>query len=115
MRKAPIQVTHGSCSIDRDGCATSPNYPLDYGSNQACTFQASGIFMKSVDFQTESGYDKLTVNTQTYSGNIGPAAVHVTGSMSWTSDDSVQKRGWKICPTVPTEVTTATTVLGVVF
>ena len=110
MHKAPIQVTHGSCSIDSDGCATSPNYPFNYGSHQACTFLASGILIKSVDFQTEI-YDKLTVNTQAYSGAIGPAAVLATGSMSWTSDNSVQSKGWKICP----EATTATTVLGVVF
>jgi len=76
----------------------SPNYPLVYGRNQACTLRTLGMFISSVDFLTEAGFDTLTLNEVGYSGTTRPAVgLYVEGSMSWTSDYSEQKSGWKIC------------------
>merc|ERR1719277_2445086 len=58
---------------------------------------SDGVRLNVLEFDTESGYDFLTVNDQQYSGNIGPDDVLATGTIHWTSDYSVTKRGWVIC------------------
>jgi hypothetical protein len=49
-------------------------------------------------FSTEHVYDKVTVNGVQYSGSTGPDGV-VASSMTWWSDGSVVRDGWKICQT----------------
>eukprot|EP00959_Pyramimonas_sp_CCMP1952_P257404 5377773-Pyramimonas_sp.AAC.3 len=52
-------------------------------------------------FDTESGYDYLSMNGVDYSGNItnGPAGVTVnTGTfITWRSDRNVERAGFEIC------------------
>merc|ERR1719460_2724342 len=61
-------------------------------------------------FDTERGYDKLVVNGATYDGRSGPEGVIPNGVISWTSDSSVTRSGWKICAT--SAVTTTRPVPG---
>ena len=62
--------------------------------------------LTSHHFSTERGYDKVTVNGVQYSGvqysgvqYIGPTGPNgvVASSMTWSSDGSVVRPGWKIC------------------
>merc|ERR1719265_1225857 len=34
------EVVEGPCTVDDNGCALSPNYPAQYGSNMACKVKA---------------------------------------------------------------------------
>eukprot|EP00928_Gymnodinium_smaydae_P052825 TRINITY_DN3697_c0_g1_i4.p1 TRINITY_DN3697_c0_g1~~TRINITY_DN3697_c0_g1_i4.p1 ORF type:complete len:2404 (-),score=413.62 TRINITY_DN3697_c0_g1_i4:118-7329(-) len=94
-------VNEGECKLtDGGNCVTSPNYPSHYGSSQSCTILpppgSAPIEMKY--FNTESGFDKLFVNGQAYQGAIAEGTTVTTSSeMTWTSDGSVQRKGWKLC------------------
>jgi len=53
-------------------------------------------------FHTERDYDKLTVNGVEYHGegnNYGPSgvAMYTGNQMSWRSDGSVTRDGFKVC------------------
>jgi len=105
------QVTDGPCSIDANYCLRSPNYPSAYGNRQACTIAiddslAVPILVK--DFQTEAKYDKLIVNGDAYSGNAGPDGIVPQGSISWSSDSTVQETGFVLCPQSAATTTTTT-------
>ena len=92
-------VTSGDCSIDSEGCATSPNYPSDYGNNEQCEVSVpSGSVVSAVDFETEHGYDFLNVNGAAYSSTSGPVFVAPLDTVSWISDGGVTTSGWKLCP-----------------
>jgi hypothetical protein len=64
-----------------------------YGNNETCAIQVlAPVTLNTPDgFQTEAGYDILTVNGRAYSGTTGPAGQYVpAGSMiTWVSDYSV--------------------------
>lgn len=83
----------------------SPNYPRIYGPNAACSMTASAAGKLVIeDFKTEPEFDTLTLNGQVYSG--GPELLwaeqsgkSVVGVVTWTSDESVGKNGWKLCLT----------------
>lgn len=94
-------VVSGPCTVDNDGCALSPNYPESYGNDQFCEIQildTAAFPILAPSFNTESNYDILTVNGQSYSGGMGPSGVVPTGFISWSSDFSVTYSGWKLCP-----------------
>jgi hypothetical protein len=56
--------------------------------------------IKVDSFLTESKYDKLEVNGKFYHGTAtGLEGVLPVGHMTWTSDGSVEKSGWRLCPT----------------
>merc|ERR1719468_391818 len=81
-----------------DNCISSNNYPNGYGNNEECTVELFGdIPFVTESFTTESRYDKLTVGGVEYSGNSGPPKGSYSGSISWSSDFSVTKAGWKMC------------------
>jgi hypothetical protein len=75
-----------------------------YGNSQSCVISVLGnVGAITVEaFSTESGYDKLTVNGMAYSGSAGPQGVTPTPSVNitWLSDGSVTKAGWKICTVI---------------
>jgi len=105
------QVTDGPCSIDANYCLRSPNYPSEYGPKQACTVAVDNslavpIFVK--DFLTEAKYDKLIVNGAAYTGSAGPSGIVPQGSISWSSDGTVQKTGFVLCPQGAVTTTTTT-------
>jgi len=79
-------------------CVSSNNHPSNYGNGEECEITLYGSVAISVDaFNTESRYDFLTMGGQSYSGTSGPASGSYTGVISWASDYSVTKSGWKLC------------------
>jgi len=106
--------------MDDNGCAMSPNYPSLYGNDESCTIRVdiAAIGPLNVEsFQTEHHYDKLKLNGRSYSGSQGPNNVVPSGDITWSSDYSVKRSGWKICAgstasstsTVHTTTTTTST------
>jgi hypothetical protein len=94
-------VSSGYCTVDTNGaCFRSPNYPSKYGSYERCTITAHEAVTLSVTaFDTESGYDVLTVNGVQYSGTTGPGGVQVSAgsTITFTSDGGYEYSGFEIC------------------
>lgn len=107
----PVFTVSGDCTEDSaTRCVSSQNYPLDYGNNQACTISLGFPEIRVVAFNTESTYDKLTVNGIEYAGTAGPNGVTPETEIVWASDFSAARSGWQICPpatSTPTVQTTA--------
>jgi len=81
-------------------CISSPNFPDVYGNHQSCEIEVPPGVTEAISvvaFDTEDGYDYLWVNGHGYSGADGPAGVTPTSSITWSSDSSVMKSGWKMC------------------
>jgi len=92
-------IKAGPCTIDQAGCVKSPNYPAKYGGAQSCNLLMTGV-ISSVDFDTEGNYDTLRVNGVSYSGSGAKApsvGLLLSGDQLWTSDSSMNKKGWRIC------------------
>ena len=89
-------------------CVCSSNYPGDecaatstaegqYSASQSCQVAFVGSVVLQVHlFDTESCCDKMTVGGIQYKGTAGPDGVSAS-SLSFVSDYSVQKSGFKIC------------------
>jgi len=98
------QVTSGDCTIDKDCCLLSPNYPEDYPNDAACTVRVGTdpgpIHQES--FATEWIYDSLTVgglygDSRSFSADTGPHDYTPLGEITFSSDDSVAGKGFKLC------------------
>jgi len=92
------ELSGSGCTMDGD-CISSLNYPGNYGNNEACNVQLYDVSLRFDAFNTESRYDYLRVGGTGYSGTSGPADGSYSGSMSWASDYSVTRSGWKVCRT----------------
>jgi len=102
----PVFTVTGDCTKDETtGCLTSKNYPQEYGTQESCTVSVGYPKIRVVDFNTESGFDKLRVNAVDYSGSTNPDGVTPTTEIVWSSDFSETRSGWKICPDVVTSPT----------
>ena len=102
------------CSID-GVCVQSSNYGVDnYGVSETCSVNVPAGQAISVEaFETETGYDLLTINGNDYSGpartggecrpgrfnrcGMDPTLVTDGTPIEWNSDHDIAKRGWKIC------------------
>lgn len=94
-------ITGDGCQVESN-CITSNNYPSDYGNGEECSIGLYGDIPIRVDaFETESRYDLLTVGANRYSGTSGPSSgTYAAGTtISWESDYSVTRSGWKLCRT----------------
>lgn len=107
-------VVTGDCTVDEDLCIRSPGFPSSYGNNEACDINVEASLatpIRAVDFQTEEKYDFLTVSTGTrevqYHGTIGPEGVTPVDKIIWSSDSSVTRGGWRLCPQLKAEESTA--------
>ena len=92
-------LTSGSCTID-GSCVMSPRWPGFYGNNGRCEITvASGGVVTAESFATESGYDYITLAGVRYEGSSGPQDVSVTAGsvLTWYSDGSQTRAGWRIC------------------
>merc|ERR1712003_316677 len=93
----------GSWTVSGTGCTKvgnciqSNNHPSEYGNNEACTISANNVAFTVDAFNTESGYDFLIVGGASYSGTSGPANGSYNGDITWSSDYSVTRSGWKLC------------------
>ena len=96
-----LEVTAGSsfCQIDANGCATDGAGA--HGNYEACTIRvgAAGT-LTATQFDTETGYDYITIGGIRYEGSTGPTGVAVAAgsTFTWLSDGSVTRAGWTICP-----------------
>ena len=102
----------GQCVV-RGDCVCSSNYPAASG-DAACTAtnttadsQYSNselclvVFSQPVElqshmFDTEVGYDMVTVDGQDFEGDVGPEGV-LASALRWSSDGSITRGGFKIC------------------
>jgi len=90
-------VSGSGCALDGE-CIASSNHPSNYGNRQSCNVALYGdIDITFEAFNTESRYDWLTIGGQRYSGSSGPSSGTYSGSISWTTDGSITKSGWKLC------------------
>jgi len=91
-------VVGGSGCAIVDNCISSSNHPGDYANSEECTIRLYGdIDLTFEAFNTESRYDTLTVGGVTYSGTSGPPNGSYSGAISWRSDRSIVKSGFKLC------------------
>merc|ERR1719297_498370 len=91
-------ISGSGCQQNGASCVSSVNHPSNYGNNQACTVTLDGDVSISVaEFNTESGYDFLTIGGTQYAGTSGPPSGVYSGVISWSSDYSVTRSGWKLC------------------
>ena len=88
-------VDGGRCVSDGGG---------DYGPSENCKVQALRPFAATAtEFDTEAGYDILTVAGTEYYGSEGPQGLPVDAGaeLVWTSDDSEFGSGFKVCAVEP--------------
>jgi len=90
-------VTGTGCTLI-DNCIQSTNHPGNYGNNEECTITVQDVSLTVDAFNTESRYDFLTMSDgAAYSGTSGPSDGTYSGVISWASDYSVVRSGWKLC------------------
>lgn len=76
----------------------------DYGNNENCVVEALQDVTLSVgSFNTESYFDRITVNGQRFSGAAGPngEAMADGETLEWYSDYSITRSGFVICAVPP--------------
>lgn len=91
-------VIEGNCTVD-GVCVSSPNFPEPYGNKDYCLISLPKPSLLEVTaFETEKGYDKLTVNRQQFSGtSLVGDSFNAWTNITWRSDESVVERGWQLC------------------
>jgi len=92
-----FEVISGTGCTKTGNCIQSSNHPGDYGNNENCNINAYEAEITVEAFNTESGYDFLSMGGASYSGTSGPASGTYTGVISWASDYSEVRSGWKLC------------------
>lgn len=93
-------VQSGPCSVDSQGCVTSPNFPSTYGSNQSCQILVGRPgYISSSSFDTEAQADFLTISGRIFSGSNGPQNVLCDQFciIAWASDSDIVRSGWRLC------------------
>jgi len=71
-----------------------------YGDNEACVIKTlRALAVTATEFQTESGYDHLTIAGTLYHGDYGPQALplYQGAELVWTSDGSITFDGFTVC------------------
>eukprot|EP00405_Crypthecodinium_cohnii_P010452 CAMPEP_0206425250 /NCGR_PEP_ID=MMETSP0324_2-20121206/3685_1 /ASSEMBLY_ACC=CAM_ASM_000836 /TAXON_ID=2866 /ORGANISM="Crypthecodinium cohnii, Strain Seligo" /LENGTH=241 /DNA_ID=CAMNT_0053890007 /DNA_START=42 /DNA_END=765 /DNA_ORIENTATION=+ len=99
-----LWLVTGGCQVDLvdSNCITSPNFPQEYSNNEACSMQmadSTSRFMEVTHFDTEQGFDVITLDGQNYSGR---SPGHLDGlrhnsTLSWRSDNATTGKGWRVC------------------
>ena len=88
----------GRCYVDSSGCVTDGGG--NYGNDEQCTIRVllSGT-LTATQFDTENGFDWVTIGGTRYMGTAGPVGVGVAAgsTLTWRSDHSVTRAGWTIC------------------
>ncbi|KAL1498456.1 hypothetical protein AB1Y20_013781 [Prymnesium parvum] len=95
---AQFTVLSGTCkAIGR--CVRTQNFPQEYQHNDRCVIlpPADPGPLLVTGFHTYSSTDKLTVNGQEYSLNVGPVGVVPRGEILWVTDWQNADVGWEIC------------------
>ena len=88
---------------EQQQCVSSINYHPPgsgdgYGNGQSCTVHIVVDLTLRVDgFQTESGFDILTVDGDAVSGSNAPSHFIKPTRIDWLTDGSRTTSGWKLC------------------
>ncbi|GMH86286.1 hypothetical protein TrVE_jg9121 [Triparma verrucosa] len=90
--------SQGTCYVNGT-CFGTGSASGTYNSNEVCTFTFSDDAGFAVSrFDTEGGYDKLTVDGVQYSGAFRPSGPVTAGQeMTWISSSSNNDPGFEIC------------------
>ena len=92
----------GPC-VEYGQCVHSRNYPEPYGNNEECRIQpVQGQPLRVQAFDTEEGFDFLTINGVRYSGSGGtdehgnsiPEDIVPDREITWSSDGSAVRSSW---------------------
>jgi len=86
------------CEV-RGPCISSSNYPSDYNSHDKCTVRFD-VNVDAVvdDVRIEQSWDRLWIGTKDVRDTDDvPASIPAGTELKWTSDDQVNRKGWKIC------------------
>ena len=89
----------GPC-VEQGQCVHSANYPNHYGDHEHCILRPVRDQPLRVEaFDTERGYDHLTINGHEYSGSHTsiPQDIVPDRDINWRSDDASTRPGWLIC------------------
>merc|ERR1719278_69039 len=89
------EVTGDGCEMVGQ-CVQSKNHPSNYGNNEACSIAVFSVPLTTEAFDTESRYDYLRAGGVGYSGSSGPPNGVYDGYITWDSDYSVTRSGWKL-------------------
>lgn len=106
-----FEVKKGPCTVTDGGkCVQSPNYPQNYGSREFCEILPPDEKFSAVHFDSEMYYDYLKIGGRRYQGRrrrystsamshkyVGPRGVSASTPMTWTSDGSGNRKGFRIC------------------
>ena len=99
----PVATVMGPCVISGD-CVQSSRFPLShYGNQESCTITdlpavPAQIAAFDVEASADCSYDHVTIAGVKYCGSTGPSGViPANGRMTWLSDASYTRSGWKIC------------------
>ena len=87
------------CSVSSDGLCITDGIG-NYGINEACTMRAEmSMTITTIEFETEGGFDLITVGDTAYSGSSGPMNVEVAAGtlVTWSSDYDINGAGFTIC------------------
>jgi len=94
-----FSVLGSGCTVS-GSCVSSQNYPSHYGNQQSCTVTMTQNVRLAVQspFEIERNYDWLRINNAAKwtAGEI-PSTLTSGSTISWSTDYSVTKDGWKIC------------------
>ena len=75
-----------------------PKGNVPYRNDASCTISIIDTLELTVEyFETELNVDTLTLGGATYSGAIGPKSGRYFGEISWSSDATIARPGWKLC------------------
>ena len=110
------EIVSGSdyCQIVDDGRCVTDGYD-NYGNSESCEVRAlRGMTLVTMEWAVESCCDYITVDGIQYKSS-GPQGVYVGSGyeLTWTSDGSVTRAGFKVCSnqteTAPVTISSSTT------
>ena len=93
-------ILNGTCFMSSELCVASPQWPGRYDGEQYCALSTGAGYISATSFHTESHRDFLYIGGQWFHGrDEGPQGIEVWDGdvIEWTSDYSVQRKGWEIC------------------
>jgi hypothetical protein len=94
-----FSVVSGPCTLSADN--TCVGRPTGYSTDEECTITVDGrmVLGGCPVFDTESGFDQITIDNLDYDGENCPDGVELEqgSTIEWASDGSVNGDGWEIC------------------
>jgi hypothetical protein len=94
-----LTVTAGPCELTNDGTCVTDG-PGEYGNDERCLMHAMmTVTLSASAFNTEHGFDYVTIGGTLYSGTSGPNGVVMAAgeTFTWFSDASNTRSGFVIC------------------